>query len=157
MDKLIKLKRPGMGIGVSRDLLASFDLSPFGLYGRWHEVADAEARVRVTRLSEGLHLDIAVTCNLATTCDRTLEPTELTLSFGESEFLSGPNDPELHVEDWELNVPRYVAEALPSEVPLQVFCAGTRPVRPESEGDGIDPRWQGLDGLFTPGSQAQKR
>lgn len=157
MDKLIKLKRPGVGIGDSRELSASFDLSPFDLYGRWHEVAGAEARIRVTRLSEGLHLDLEVICNLATTCDRTLEPMEFTLSFGESEFLSGPNDPELYVEDWELNVSRYVAEALPSEVPLQVFCAGTSPVKPESDGDGVDPRWQGLEGLFAPGSRAQER
>lgn len=157
MDKLIKLKRPGMGIADSRELSASFELSPFNLYGRWHEVTSAEARVRVNRLAEGLHLDLAVTCNLTATCDRTLEPTELTVSFGESEFLPGPNDPELYVEDWELNVSRYAAEALPSEVPMQVFCPGTRPAEPESDGESIDPRWQGLDGLFASGSRAQQR
>jgi uncharacterized metal-binding protein YceD (DUF177 family) len=156
MDKLIKLKRPGMGIGDSREITTSFDLPSFDLYGRRHEVAGAEARVRVTRLAEGLHLDLEVTCNLATTCDRTLEPVDLVVEFGESEFLSGPNDPELYVEDWELNVSRYAREALPSEVPLQVFRPGTEPVRPESDEEEIDPRWQGLSDVFSSGSQSQR-
>ncbi len=157
MDKLIKLKRPGMGIADSREFSASFDLAPFDLYGRRHEVTKAEARARVTRLAEGLHLGLKVTCHLLTSCDRTLEPTELRLSFGESEFLSGPNDPEMYVEDWELNVSAYAREALPSEVPLQVFCTGTLPVEPESDGDGIDPRWQGLAGIFASGSSSEQQ
>lgn len=156
MDKLIKLKRPGMGIGDSRELTASFDLPSFELYGRRHDVTEAEARVWVTRLAEGLHLDFTVVCKLATTCDRTLEPVELVVEFGESEFLSGPNDPELYVEDWELNVSRYAGEALPSEVPLQVFCPGTKPVRPASDENEIDPRWQGLSDLFASGSTGQR-
>src|ERR671917_2936723 len=155
MDKAIKLKRPEMGIGDTRELRASFELPFFDLYGRRHEVSDARARVLVTKLAEGLHLDFEVTCRVSTTCDRTLEPTELALSFGESEFLSGPHDPELYVEDWELNVVHYAQEALPSEVPMQVFCPGTKPVRPESDEDEIDPRWRGLDDLFASGSQAQ--
>jgi uncharacterized protein len=156
MDKLIKLKRPGMGIGDSRELTASFELPSFDLYGRYHDVSGAEARVRVTRLAEGLHLDFEVTCNLTTTCDRTLEPVDLVVEFGESEFLSGPNDPELYVEDWELNVSRYAREALPSEVPLQVFRPGTEPVKPESDEDEIDPRWSGLNDLFAPGSRTKQ-
>ena len=157
MDKLIKLKRPGMGIADSREFSASFDLSPFDLYGRWHEVTKAEARVCVTRLQEGLHIDLKVTCYLLTSCDRTLEPTELSLSFGDSEFLLGPNDPEMYVEDWELNVSAYAREALPSEVPLQVFCIGTQTVEPESDGDEIDPRWQGLEGIFASGSKSEQQ
>jgi uncharacterized protein len=156
MDKLIKLKRPGMGIGDSRELTASLDLPSFELYGRRHDVSEAEARVCVTRLAEGLHLDLEVTCNLTTTCDRTLEPVDLVVEFGESEFLSGPKDPELYVEDWELNVSRYAREALPSEVPLQVFSPGTEPVRPESDESEIDPRWQGLSDLFAQGSQSKQ-
>ncbi len=151
MDKTIKLKRPGMGIGDTRELSASFDLPSFDLYGRRHEVKAAEARVRVTRLAEGLHLDFEVVCDVATTCDRTLEPTDITLRFGESEFLSGPSDPELYVEDWELDVARYAEEALPSEIPMQVFCPGTKPVNPVSEDDEIDPRWRGLGDLFAAG------
>jgi uncharacterized protein len=156
MDKKIKLKRPGMGIGDTRELSASFELPSFVLYGRRHEISDAEASVCVTKLAEGLHLDFEVTCCVSTTCDRTLEPTELALTFGESEFLSGPNDPDLYVEDWELNVSRYAQEALPSEVPMQVFCPGTKPVRPESDEEEIDSRWRGLDDLFASGSQAQQ-
>ena len=157
MDKPIKLKRPGMGIADSREFSVSFDLSPFDLYGRRHEVTKAEAHVHVTRLQEGLHVDLKVTCHLLTSCDRTLEPTELTLSFGDSEFLSGPNDLEMYVEDWELNVSAYTREALPSEVPLQVFCTGTQPVEPESDGDEIDPRWQGLEGIFASGSKSEQQ
>ena len=148
MNKLIKLKRPGMGIGDSRELSTSFDLPSFELYGRRHEISEAEAHVRVTRLSEGLHLDFEVICQVSTTCDRTLEPVNLTLAFGESEFLSGPNDRELYVEDWELNVSRYAREALPSEIPMQVFCPGTQPVTPADKDDGIDPRWRGLGDFF---------
>jgi uncharacterized protein len=156
MDKLIKLKCPGMGIGDSRELIGSFDLPSFDLYGRRHDVSEAEARVRVTRLAEGLHLDLEVTCNLTTTCDRTLEPVDLVLQFGESEFLLGPNDPELYVEDWELNVSRYAREALPSEVPLQVFCPGTERVEARPREDEIDPRWRGLGDLFASGSQTKQ-
>ncbi len=148
MDKLIKLKRPGMGVGDSRELFASFEVPSFDLYGRRHEISAAEVRVRVTRLSEGLHLDFELVCNVSTTCDRTLEPVNLTLAFGESEFISGPNDRELYVEDWELNVSRYIREALPSEVPMQVFAAGTKPVSPVDTDDDIDPRWQSLGNLF---------
>ena len=156
MDKLIKLKRPGMGVGDSRELSASFDLPAFDLYGRRHEVETAEARVRVTRLAEGLHLDVEVNCGLTTSCDRTLEPTKLVVTFGDSEFLSGPNDPELYVEDWELNVSRYAREALPSEVPMQVFCSGTKPLETDSQEDEIDPRWRDLGDLFASGARTQQ-
>ena len=145
---MIKLKRPGMGIGDSRELSASFDVPSFDLYGRRHEISGAEVRVRITRLSEGLHLDFEVVCNVSTTCDRTLEPVDLRLAFGESEFISGPNDRELYVEDWELNVSRYTREALPSEVPMQVFAPGTKPVNPADTDDEIDPRWRSLGNLF---------
>ena len=148
MDKLITLRRPGMSIGDSRELSASLDLPPFDLYGRRHEVKAAEARVRVTRLAEGLHLDLEVACDVATTCDRTLQPTELALRFGESAFLPGPNDPELYVQDWELNIARYAQEALPSEIPMQVFCPGTEPVNPASKDDDMDPRWRDLGDFF---------
>lgn len=147
----MKLNRSGMDIGDSWELSRSFELSPFDLYGRHHEVESAQARVVVTQLAEGLHLDLEVDCRLATTCDRTLEPTELVLSFGDSEFLSGANDPELYVEDWELDVASYAQEAIPSELPMQVFCPGTRPVSQEPEGDEIDPRWRGLGDLFASG------
>ena len=145
-----------MGVGDSRELSATFDLPAFDLYGRRHEVETAEARVRVTRLAEGLHLDFEVTCSLTTSCDRSLEPTELEVKFGDSEFLSGPNDSELYVENWELNVSRYTREALPSEVPMQVFCPGTEPVEPDSKEDEIDPRWRDLGDLFTSGSGTQQ-
>jgi uncharacterized metal-binding protein YceD (DUF177 family) len=148
MDTLFTLRRPGMDIGDSRELLASLDLPPFDLYGRRHEVKAAEARVRVTRLAEGLHLAVEVVCDVATTCDRTLQPTEFTLRFGESDFLSRPNDPDLFVEDWDLNITRYTQEALPSEIPMQVFCPGTKPVNPNSKGDEIDPRWRDLGNFF---------
>jgi hypothetical protein len=29
-----------------------------------------------------------------------------------------------------------------------VFSLGTEPVYPEGDGDEVDPRWRGLDGLF---------
>ena len=137
-----------MGIGDSRELSTSFDVPSFDLYGRRHEISGAKVRVRITRLSEGLHLDFEVVCNVSTTCDRTLEPVDLRLAFGESEFISGPNDRELYVEDWELNVSRYTREALPSEVPMQVFAPGTKPVNPADTDDEIDPRWRSLGNLF---------
>ena len=151
MSERIKLKRPGMDIGDSWEISRSFELPPFDLYGRHHEVEPAEARVVVTQLADGLHLDLEVVCRIATTCDRTLEPTTVTLDFGDSEFLPGANDPELYVEDWELDVTRYAEEAIPSELPIQVFRPGTKPVSTEPEGDEIDPRWRGLGDLFASG------
>ena len=151
MNEKIKLKCPGMGIGDVRELSTCFSLTPFDLYGRHHEVIEAEALARVTKLAEGLHLDLEVECEVETSCDRTLEPTRLTLVFGESEFLPGPNDRELYVEDWEFDVARYAREALPSEVPIQVFCPGTKPVNPEPEEGGADPRWRRLGDLFASG------
>lgn len=151
MSKTIPLRRPGAEVGDRRELRAGLDVESFDLYGRGHEVADAEARAIVTRLSEGLHLDLEVRATVRTTCDRTLEPVELRLVFGDSEFLSGPNSRELSVEDWAWNAVRYAERALPNELPMQVFSADTEPVEPEAGGDEIDPRWRGLDGLSVSG------
>ena len=151
MDKLIKLKRPGMGIADSREFSASFDLSPFDLYGRHHEVTKAEARAAVTKLAEGLHLDLKITAMVLTTCDRTLDPVELELTFGDSEFLPGPNNDEVCVQNWELNAAQYTRRALPNEAPMQVFKPGTEPVRIAQDEDEVDPRWRGLDDLFASG------
>ena len=148
MNELIPLRRPGADVGDRHELHADFDVEPFDLYGRHHEVTEAEADVGVTRLSEGLHLDLRVRVIVHTTCDRTLEPTELRLEFGDSEFLSGPNNRELSVQDWTLDLGSYAERALPNEVPMQVFCPGTEPVEPEKDADEIDPRWRGLGGLF---------
>lgn len=148
MSELIPLRRPDAGVGDRHELRADFGVKPFDLYGRHHEITEAEADVGVTRLSEGLHLDLQVRVVVRTTCDRTLEPTELRLEFGDSEFLPGPNNRELSVQDWTLDLGRYTERALPSEVPMQVFCPGTEPVEPADGGDEIDPRWRGLGGLF---------
>jgi uncharacterized protein len=148
MSELIPLRRPDAGVGDRHETHASFSIEPFDLYGRHHEVSEAEADVGVTRLSEGLHLDLRVYAVVHTTCDRTLEPTELRLEFGDSEFLPGPNNQELSVQDWTLDLGRYIQRSLPNEVPMQVFCPGTEPVVPTGNGDAIDPRWRGLGGLF---------
>ena len=148
MSELIPLRRPGAEIGDRHETHASFGVEPFDLYGRHHEITEAEADVGVTRLSEGLHLDLLVCVIVRTTCDRTLEPTELRLEFGDSEFLSGPNNRELSVQDWTLDLERYTERTLPNEVPMQVFCPGTEPVEAARGGDEIDPRWRGLGGLF---------
>ena len=148
MSELLPLRRSGAEIGDRHETHASFDVEPFELYGRHHEVTQAEADVGVTRLSEGLHLDLLVRVTVRTTCDRTLEPTELRLEFGDSEFLSGPNNRELSVQEWTLDLGRYTERALPNEVPMQVFLAGSEPVEPSSGGDEIDPRWRGLGELF---------
>ena len=148
MNHLIPLRRPGAEVGDTHEARAEFSAGPFDLYGRHHEVTKAEADVAVTRLAEGLHLDVRVVATVLTTCDRTLGPTELELEFGDSELLSGPNDPEVSVQDWTLDLARYAERALPNEVPMQVFSPGTEPVHPEGEGDEVDPRWRGLEGLF---------
>ncbi|MCA1687177.1 MAG: DUF177 domain-containing protein [Actinobacteria bacterium] len=148
MNDLIPLRRPGAGVGDRHELHADFGVEPFDLYGRHHEVTEAHADVGVTRLSEGLHLDLRLRVVVRTTCDRTLESTELRLEFGDSEFLPGPNNRELSVEDWTLDLRRYTERALPNEVPMQIFRPGTEPVEPASGGDEIDPRWRSLGGLF---------
>jgi uncharacterized protein len=151
MKRLIPLRRPGAEVGVRHEESAEFSVEPFDLYGRHHEVTKAGADVAVTRLSEGLHLDVLVTATVLTTCDRTLDPTELELEFGDSELLLGPDDPELSVQDWTLDLARYTRRALPTEVPMQVFAPGSEPVEPKDDGDAVDPRWRGLDGLTVSG------
>ena len=148
MNHLIPLRRPGAEVGDRHDVRAEFSVDPFDLYGRHHEVTKAEADVGVTRLSEGLHLDVQVTATVLTTCDRTLEPTELKLEFGDSEFLSVPGNPEVAVEDWTLDLARYTERAMPNEVPMQVFSPGTEPVQPEGDRDEVDPRWRSLGDVF---------
>ncbi len=148
MSSTISLRRPGAEVGDRQDLRADFQVDPFDLYGRHHEVESAEANVGVTRLAEGLHLDLLVRMEVKTTCDRTLEPVDLSLEFGDSEFLPEPDDDELCVEDWVLDLACYVEKALPNEVPMQVFGPGTRPVEPERDPDEVDPRWRGLGDLF---------
>ena len=151
MNDRIPLRKPGAEVGDRHDLHADFDVAPFDLYGRHHEVTSAEADVGVTKVSEGLHLDLRVRATLATTCDRTLEPAEVVLEFGDSELLAGPDDDELGVEDWTLDLGTYASRALPNEVPLQVFREGTQPVGIEDDDDEIDPRWRGLDGISVSG------
>ncbi len=151
MNEFIPLRRPGAEIGDRHEVHAEFPVQAFDLYGRHHEVTHAEADVAVTHLSEGLHLNLRVWTDVLTTCDRTLEPTEVRLEFGDSEFLPGPNNTEVSVEDWTLDLTRYTQRALPTEIPMQVFSLGTEPVQPEYEGDEVDPRWRGLDGLFAAG------
>src|ERR671915_519001 len=148
MNHSIPLRRPGAEVGDTHEARAEFSAGPFDLYGRHHEVTEAEADVAVTRLSEGLHLDLAVRVTVRTTCDRTLDLTDLRLEFGESEFLPGPNNRELSIEDWTLNLADYTRRALPSEVPMQVFRPGTDPVEASENEEEIDPRWRGLGGLF---------
>jgi uncharacterized protein len=148
---MIPLRRPGAEAGDRHELNADFEVEPFDLYGRHHEVGQARAEIGVTRLTDGLHLDLRVRVVIETSCDRTLEPAEFPLEFGESEFLPGPNNRELFVEDWTLDLGRYTEHALPNEVPMQVFCPGTEPVEPKGNDDEIDPRWRGLDGIFASG------
>ncbi len=151
MDTLIPLKRPGAQVGDYYEVEAKFVVEPFDLYGRHHEVAEARAHVGVTRVSEGVHLDVSVVATVQTTCDRTLEPVELNLEFGDSEYLRGARNRELSVEDWALDLTRYTRRALPTEVPMQVFAPGTEPIQPVKDEDEIDPRWRGLNDLFASG------
>ncbi len=151
MNNRIPLRKPGAEVGDRHEIHAEFVADPIDLYGRHHDITHAEADVAVTKVSDGLHLDVRVDTVLATTCDRTLEPVELRLSFRDSELLAGPDDEELAVEDWTLDLKRYAGRTLPNEIPMQVFKEGTEPVRPADEGDGVDPRWRGLDDISVSG------
>ncbi len=151
MNNRIPLRKPGAEVGDRHEIRAEFEPDPIDLYGRHHEVTHAEARIAVTKVSDGLHLDVRVATVLDTTCDRTLEPVDLRLAFRDSELLAGPDDEELAVEDWTLDLKRYVGRTLPNEIPMQVFKEGTEPVRPADEGDGVDPRWRGLDDISVSG------
>lgn len=150
-NELLSLKRSNAQLGDHDELEATFAAEPFDLYGRHHEVPEATAKIGVTYLQDGVHLDLRVRATVETTCDRTLEPVELDLQFGDSDLVRGPNSRELSVQDWKINLPRYASRALPNEVPMQVFAPGTEPVQPERKEDEIDPRWRGLDDLFASG------
>ena len=151
MRDRIPLRHPGAEVGDRREERLAIDVEPLDLYGRHHVVSQAEAKATVTRLYEGLHLDLEVTATVHTTCDRTLEPTAFRVTFGESEFLMGRNDRELAVEDYEWYPARYATRAMPSEIPMQVFAEGTEPVSSSDGEDDIDPRWRDLGGLFASG------
>lgn len=150
-SRLVNLWRPDLEIADKDEIEADYEVEPFELHGRSHEVRNARARVGVTRLQDGVHVDLGVSCEVQTTCDRTLEPTTLSLTFGDSELLSSPSEPELGVEEWVLDLAKYTREALPAELPIQVFAPGTEPVDSGSGEEEIDPRWRGLDGLFASG------
>ena len=151
MNNRIPLRKPGAEVGDRHRIHAEFEADPLDLYGRHHDVTHAEAVVAVTKVSDGLHLDLRVSTVLSTTCDRTLEPVDLSLEFRDSELLAGPDDEELAVEDWTLDLTRYAGRTLPNEIPMQVFKEGTEPVRPSDGGDGVDPRWRGLDDISVSG------
>ena len=151
MNNRIPLRKPGAEVGDRHKVHAEFEAAPLDLYGRHHDVTHAEADVAVTKVSEGLHLDLRVRTVLSTTCDRTLDPVELRLEFRDSELLVGPDDEELAVDDWTLDLTRYAGRTLPNEIPMQVFKEGTEPVRPPEEGDEVDPRWRGLDDISVSG------
>lgn len=144
----LSIKRPKSTAGDVQEVETEFDVEPFELYGRRHEIADAQAKAVLTRLSEGVHLDLEVDCRLWTTCDRTLQPTEIELKLFESELVSSPSNRELCIEDWVMDLGRYTGKALPSEVPMQVFAPGTEPLRSGPDEGEIDPRWRALDDLF---------
>jgi uncharacterized protein len=151
MNNRIPLRKPGAEVGDRHQVHAEFEADPIDLYGRHHDVTHAEADVAVTKVSDGLHLDLRVRTVLSTTCDRTLDPVELELQFRDSELLEGPDDEELAVDDWTLDLTRYAGRTLPNEIPMQVFKEGTEPVRPSDEGDEVDPRWRGLDDISVSG------
>lgn len=151
MEHLIDLWRPDLEVAEKDEMEVRYEVEPFDLYGRRHVTGEALAEVGITRLTDGVHLELSVRCAVETTCDRTLEPVELPLEFSETTFLSAPSDFELSVEDWVLDLKRFTERALPAEVPLQVFAPGTTPVRPSGDPNAIDPRWRGLDGLFASG------
>ncbi|MBA2442451.1 MAG: hypothetical protein H0V53_08620 [Rubrobacter sp.] len=151
MEHMIDLWRPDLEVAEKDEMEARYEVEPFDLYGRRHVTGEALANIGITRLPDGVHLELSVRCDVDTTCDRTLEPVELPLEFSEMAFLSASSDFELSVENWVLDLKRFTERALPAEVPLQVFAPGTEPVLPRREAGAVDPRWRGLDGLFASG------
>lgn len=151
MNELIFLNSPDAEVGEIREYTAEAMVEPFDLHGRHHEIKEAHTKISATKLPEGFHLDIEAKVIVQTTCDRTLEDIEVPMEFGDSDLLSGPNNDELAVSDWEFDPKAYIEKALPTEVPMQVFAPGTERVEPPDDGDKIDSRWKGLDGLFASG------
>ncbi len=151
MNELIFLNSPDAEVGEIREYTAEASVEPFELHGRRHEVKQAHVDIAATTLADGLHLDIGASVVMETTCDRTLEDVELPMEFGDSELLSGPDDEELAVREWEFDPRSYIEKSLPTEVPMQVFAPGTERMEPPGDDDKIDSRWKGLDGLFASG------
>ncbi len=151
MSKTIDLRRPGAQVGDHDEVEAAFEVEPFDLYGRRHEVTEGTASVGVTHVSDGVYLDLKVRATVRTTCDRTLEPLDLHLEFADSDLLEKPYSEDYSVADWELDLDAYAGKALPSEIPMQAFAPDTEPVEPQRGENEIDPRWRGLDDLFASG------
>src|SRR3712207_3084353 len=148
---MIPLKRPGAEAGDRNELTADFEVEPFDLYGRHHEVGQARAEIGVTRLTEGLHLDLRVRVVIETSCDRTLEPTEFPLDPAQPPPPPPPTNRALPAPARTLTPTRHTEHASPHQVPMQVFCPGTERVEPKGNDDEIDPRWRGLDEIFASG------
>lgn len=136
---LVNLWRPDLEIADKDEIEVEYPVESFVLYGRDHEVKSAEARLGLTRLQDGVHLDIEARCEVETTCDRTLDPVTLSITLSDSELVSGSSEPELAIEDWKLNLPRYTRESLPAEVPMQVFAPGSEAVDSGGGGRGGPP------------------
>ncbi|CAN5582294.1 MAG: DUF177 domain-containing protein [Actinomycetota bacterium] len=152
MNELIFLNSPDAEVGEIREYTAEASVEPFDLHGRHHEVREARVDISATKLpDDGFHLDIEAKVIVQTTCDRTLEDIEVPMEFGDSDLLSGSEDEELAVREWEFDPKAYIEKALPTEVPMQVFAPGTERMEPPDDGDKIDSRWKGLDGLFASG------
>lgn len=151
MNETVFLKRPDAEIGDRNEYRVELELEPFDLHGRHHEVSSAVAEIGVTRLTDGIHLDLDFDVSVETTCDRTLDDVTLPMRFTESEFIEKPDDEELAVADWTFDPKLYVERAIPSEVPMQVFSEGSEPVGNEPQEKQMDSRWKGLDDLFASG------
>ncbi|WP_119067929.1 YceD family protein [Rubrobacter indicoceani] len=151
MNETVFLKRPDAEIGDRQEHRVELGLEPFDLHGRHHEVSSAAVEIAVTRLTDGIHLDLDFDVSVKTTCDRTLDDVTLAVGFTESEFIEKPDDDELAVVDWTFDPKLYAERAIPSEVPMQVFSEGSEPVGVEPEEKQIDARWKGLDDLFASG------
>lgn len=151
MSKVISLRRPDAAVGDLWKLETGFEVDAFELYGRPHAVSNAMAEIDVIRLAQGVHLDLKVKCQVETLCDRTLEPVQLQLEFGDSELISGLANSEMCVSGWELDLTCYTRMALLTEIPMQVFTSDSDALLQKREADRVDSRWQGLEGLFASG------
>jgi len=149
--------------GEARNIDAQVRMDPATLGGQDYAVGNGtvEARVEVSRTTDGYALRMRFAAELAGSCMRCLEPASLAVEVDSREVDQPGDDEDLHspyLEESELDTAAWARDALVLELPAQIVCRpdclglcavcgvdlnGADPADHRHETGG-DPRWAKL-------------
>jgi DUF177 domain-containing protein len=164
---IVDLGRLSLSYGEAARLDVPVQLAPLELGGQTYapEPPSLEARLNVSRLSNGYALHLRLPLRIAGPCMRCLEPAAVETEIDAREVeQAGTEDEELrspYVVDGDLDVGRWANDAAALAIPAQILCrpdcAGLCPVCGEPLNDAdpaaheheaaADPRWEKLKEL----------